>query len=610
MIILGISALYHDAAACLVIDGEIIAAAQQERFSRKKHDLNMPIDAIAFCLGEGKISAQNIDYIVYYDNPLLTLDRYMKNILAAGKGAKDVIERSYHSMFSQKLWVHNVINNILDTKAKVLVCEHHISHAASAFYPSPFKEAVVITIDGVGEWDTTTIGLGKDKALTIKEEIKFPHSLGLLYSAFTYFCGFKVNSGDYKFMGLAPYGEPVYETLIREKIVDIKEDGSYRLNLEYFDFQFGRAMTNEKFGQLFGGKRREPESKITKREMNIAASAQKVIEDIILKIVFHAKKMYGQDIPNLVLAGGVALNCVANGRIKDSGIFENIWIQPAAGDAGGCLGAALYATYKYTDVKRKVESDDSQKGSYLGPSYSNSFIEEFLESRALQYHKYTDEMLFDKIADDLSNSMVIGLFHGKMEFGPRALGNRSIIADPRSEMMQSKLNLKIKYRESFRPFAPSVLEEDAGEYFELEGESPYMLLVENVREDRRIVSNVQADLKKYHDDMLEIVKKRRSDISAVTHVDYSARIQTVSEKRNQYFYNVLKAFKKKTGCSVLVNTSFNVRGEPIVCTPMDAYKCFMRTDMDALVLGNYILYKGEQPEWNEQENWRQIYELD
>ncbi len=610
MIILGISALYHDAAACLVVDGEIIAAAQQERFSRKKHDLNMPIDAIKFCLNEGKISAKNIDYIVFYDNPLLTLDRYMKNILATGKDSKDVIERSYQSMFSQKLWVHNVIHNILDTKAKVLVCEHHISHAASAFYPSPFKEAVIITLDGVGEWDTTTIGVGKDNSLTIEEKIKFPHSLGLLYSAFTYFCGFKVNSGDYKFMGLAPYGEPVYETLIREKLVDIKEDGSFRLNLEYFDFQFGRAMTNEKFGQLFGGGRREPESKITKREMNIAASAQKVIEDIILKMVFYAKKEYGQDIPNLVLAGGVALNCVANGQIKNSGIFENIWIQPAAGDAGGSLGAALYATYNYTDVKRKIESEDSQKGSYLGPSYSGQFIEEFLKANALKYHKHTGAILFDKIAEELSNGMIVGLFHGKMEFGPRALGNRSIIADPRSEMMQSKLNLKIKYRESFRPFAPSVLIEDVGEYFELESESPYMLLVENVQKNRRFASNVQTDLEKYNDDMLRIVRKKRSDIPAVTHVDYSARIQTVSEKRNEYFYKVLKAFKEKTGCSVLVNTSFNVRGEPIVCDPMDAYKCFMRTDMDVLVLENYILYKREQPEWNEQEDWHQIYELD
>lgn len=610
MVILGISALYHDAAASLVINGKIAAAAQQERFSRKKHDMGMPYDAIQFCLQEGNISSKDIDCIVFYDNPLLTLDRYMKNILAAGDDSKDVIERSYNSMFTQKIWIHNVIHNLLDTDAKILICEHHVSHAASAFYPSPFENAVIITLDGVGEWATTTIGVGRGVDLTIKEEIKFPHSLGLLYSAFTYFCGFKVNSGDYKFMGLAPYGEPVYEEIIREKLIDIKEDGSFRLNLEYFDFQYGRAMTNDKFGILFGGRRREPETVITKREMDIAASAQKVTEDIILKMVRHAKHEYGANIDNLVLAGGVALNCVANGKIKNSGIFKNIWIQPAAGDAGGSLGAALYASYNYAGIKREISSMDSQNGSYLGPAYSNLMIKEFLELNHILYHEYSDDILFDKIADELSDGMVIGLLHGKMEFGPRALGNRSIIADPRSETMQSKLNLKIKYRESFRPFAPSVLREDVNQYFELGDESPYMLLVENVKSNRRCASNVQTDLVKYNNNMLEIVKQKRSDISAVTHVDYSARIQTVSEERNGYYYKVLKAFKEKTGCSVLVNTSFNVRGEPIVCTPMDAYKCFMRTEMDVLVLENCILYKQEQPEWDEQEDWHKIYELD
>lgn len=610
MIILGVSALYHDAAASLVIDGEIVAAAQEERFTRKKHDLSVPVNAIGYCVEEGGIKGEDIDYIVFYDNPFLTLDRYMKNILAAGSDSKDVIERSYHSMFSKKLWIHNELHNVLNTNAQILVCEHHVSHAASAFYPSPFEDAVIITLDGVGEWATTTIGVGRGSSLRIEEEIRFPHSLGLLYSAFTYFCGFKVNSGDYKFMGLAPYGEPVYEKVIRDNLIDIKEDGSFRLNLEYFDFQYGRAMTNDKFAKLFGGDRREPESKITKREMDIAASAQKVVEDVILKIVKHAKKEYGRDIDNLVLAGGVALNCVANGKIKDAGIFKHMWIQPAAGDAGGSLGAALYAYYTYAAAERNVRVTDSQKGSFLGPSYSASYIMQFVESQGLQHHVYTEDLLFDKIAEELASGKVIGLFQGKMEFGPRALGNRSIIADPRSEIMQSKLNLKIKYRESFRPFAPAVLLEDVNKYFELDSESPYMLLVENVRKRRRYECSVQSDLARYDEDMLKIVKQKRSDIPAVTHVDYSARIQTVSKERNRYFYHVLKAFMKKTGCGVLVNTSFNVRGEPIVCTPDDAYTCFMRTDMDILVLENVILYKKEQPNWSEKENWRQIYELD
>lgn len=610
MVILGISALYHDSAASLVIDGEIVAAVQEERFTRKKHDMCIPVNAIRYCLKAGKVHEKDIDYIVFYGNPLLTLDRYMKNVLAGGSDSKSIIERSYHSMFSQKLWIHNVLHGVLDTKARFFICEHHVSHAASAFYPSPFEEAVIITLDGVGEWATTTVGVGKGNELTIKEEIRFPHSLGLFYSAFTYFCGFKVNSGDYKFMGLAPYGEPVYEELIRENLIDIKEDGSFHLNLKYFDFQYGRAMTNERFAELFGGKRREPESVITKREMDIAASVQKVVEDIILRIVAHSKKEYGTDIDNLVIAGGVALNCVANGRIRNSGIFKNIWIQPAAGDAGGSLGAALYAFYSHAGVARKVSDRDSQKGSYLGPSYSTSNIKCFLDSNKITYHEYDASQLYDTIAEKLSDGMVAGLFQGKMEFGPRALGSRSIIADPQSEAMQSKLNLKIKYRESFRPFAPAVLLEDADKYFDLEGESPYMLIVENVCRDRCCKSDVQSDLLKYDGDMLEIVRQRRSDIPAVTHVDYSARIQTVSKDRNDYFYNVLEAFRKKTGCSVLVNTSFNVRGEPIVCTPEDAYRCFMRTDMDMLILENIILYKKEQPEWEEQEDWMQTYELD
>lgn len=611
MNILGISALYHDSAACLVHNGEIIAAAQEERFTRLKHDMSMPANAIKYCLQEGKIVAKDIDMVVFYDNPLLTLDRYVRNILAAGEDSRDVIGRSFESMFGERIWVHKLVDQLLgeNKERKFFVCEHHISHAASAFYPSPYEKAVIITLDGVGEWATTTIGIGNGKDIDIKEELRFPHSLGLLYSAFTYFCGFKVNSGDYKFMGLAPYGEPVYEDLIREKLIDIKEDGSFCLNMEYFDYQNGRAMINDKFAALFGGQRREPESEITKREMDIAASAQKVTEEVILKITRHAKKCYGGDIDNLVLAGGVALNCVANGKLKDSNIFQNIWIQPAAGDAGGSLGCALYAAYQYDNITRKTGSGDSQRGSYLGPMYSEEEIEKYLTDNQYPYHMMQDD-LYQKIAQLLAEEKVIGLFHGRMEFGPRALGNRSIIADARSETMQVKLNKKIKYRESFRPFAPSVLREDVSDYFELEDESPYMLLVENVNEDRRNIVHVQEDLEKYHGNMLEIVRQKRSDIPAVTHVDYSARIQTVTEECNPYYYRVIKEFKKLTGCSVIVNTSFNVRGEPIVCTPQNAYECFMRTEMDVLVLENCILYKEEQSPYEEQDDWRKLYQLD
>lgn len=611
MNILGISALYHDSAASLVCNGTIIAAAQEERFTRLKHDMSMPVNAIEYCLKEGKIVAKDIDMVVFYDNPLLTLDRYVKNILAAGEDAKDVIERSFESMFGKKLWVHKLVEHILgvNEKRKFLICEHHISHAASAFYPSPYEKAIIITLDGVGEWATTTISIGNGKDIDIKEELHFPHSLGLLYSAFTYFCGFKVNSGDYKFMGLAPYGEPVYEELIREKLIDIKADGSFCLNMEYFDYQNGRAMTNKKFAELFGGPRREPESEITKREMDIASSAQKVVEDIILRIVKHAKSSYGKDIENLVLAGGVALNCVANGKIKNSGVFQNIWIQPAAGDAGGSLGCALYAAFQYDITVKKTGTEDLQRGSYLGPIYSAEEIEKYLNDNKYPYHIMQDD-LYQKIAELLAEEKVIGLFHGRMEFGPRALGNRSIIADARSETMQVKLNKKIKYRESFRPFAPSVLREDVSDYFELKDESPYMLLVENVKEDRRNIAHVQEDLERYHGNMLEIVKQKRSDIPAITHVDYSARIQTVTEDCNPYYYHVLKEFKQLTGCSVIVNTSFNVRGEPIVCTPQNAYECFMRTEMDVLVLEKCILYKEEQPQYEEKDDWQKLYQLD
>lgn len=610
MVILGISALYHDAAASLVVDGDIVAAAQEERFTRIKHDMRMPVNAIEYCLREGKLNRQDIDIVVFYDNPLYTLDRFLKNIAVADGDNRDIIDRSFEPMFSERLWVHKLIDNILgkNPSRKFLVCEHHASHAASAFYPSPFEKAVVITIDGVGEWATTTIGVGNKEELIIKEEMRFPHSLGLLYSAFTYFCGFKVNSGDYKFMGLAPYGEPVYEEIIREKLLDIKEDGSFRMCMEYFDFQHGRAMTSPKFDELFDGPRRMPESIITKREMDIAASAQKVVEDIIIRMVKHAKKTYGSGIDNLVLAGGVALNCVANGKIKNSNEFKHIWIQPAAGDAGGSLGAALYAAYNYAGLKRQVNGYDSQKGSYLGPRYTTEEIEKYLSENHYVYHKVDPDNLYKTIAQELADEKVIGLFQGRMEFGPRALGNRSIIADARSEDMQVKLNKKIKFRESFRPFAPSVLKEDVSDYFELEDESPYMLLCEDVKENRR--EAFQLNIEEHCGNMLEVVKQKRSDIPAVTHVDYSARIQTVTRETNPYYYDLISEFKKLTGYGVIVNTSFNVRGEPIVCTLQNAYECFMRTDMDVLVLEDCILYKTEQPKWQETIDWRNLYELD
>lgn len=611
MYILGISALYHDAAATLVQDTEIIAAAQEERFTRIKHDWHMPVNAVNYCLKEGNITSTDLDAVVFYDNPFLTLDRWMKNVLAVGEDSKDVIERSFNTIFSEKLWIHKKVDNILgiNQNRKFLVCEHHISHAASAFYPSPYEKAVILTLDGVGEWDTSTICIGNQEEIIMKEKMHFPHSLGLLYSAFTYFCGFKVNSGDYKFMGLAPYGEPIYEEVIREKLLNIKEDGSFVMNLDYFDYQYGRAMTNEKMEELFEGPRRKPEAEITKREMDIAASVQKIIEDIILRMVKHAKITYGQEIDNLVMAGGVALNCVANGKIKKSDIFKNIWIQPAAGDAGGSLGCALYAAYKYFGYKRKVQSCDLQKGSYLGPEFSHDDIKNFLDKNGYVYREL-GEGIYHEIAERLADEKVIGLLQGRMEFGPRALGNRSIIADARSETMQVKLNQKIKYRESFRPFAPSVLREDVAEYFELDDDSPYMLLVADVCKNRREQFKLRESLEKYDGNMLEIVKQKRSDIPAVTHVDYSARIQTVSKDSNPYYYKVIGEFKKLTGCSVIVNTSFNVRGEPIVCNPKEAYDCFMRTEMDVLVLEDFMLIKEEQPVWKETEDWRRQYVLD
>lgn len=614
MYILGVSALYHDSAAALIKDGQIVAAAQEERFTRIKHDPSIPRNAIQYCLNEGKIKAENLKAVVYYDNPLLTLDRFVKNLQYAGVDTKDLIEFSFDSLFGKKIWIQEFLGDVLgrDIKDIFYVTEHHISHSASAFFPSPYEEAAIITIDGVGEWGTTTIGYGKGNKIELKKEIDYPHSLGLLYSAFTYFCGFKVNSGDYKLMGLAPYGKPIYYQLIKDNLIDIKPDGSYRLNLYYFDFQYGRAMTNDKFADLFGGERRKPENNITKREMDMAASIQKVLEEIVLLIARTAKRIIGTQCKNLVMAGGVALNCVANGVLLREKIFENIWVQPAAGDAGGALGAALFYYYQFRGQERSCDSmKDKQNGTYLGPEFSNAYIKDYLDSKGYPYHVCeTQQKLYDKAAELIDEQKVIGLLEGRMEYGPRALGNRSIIADARSGQMQEKLNLKIKYRESFRPFAPSVLEEDVANYFELSGASPYMLFCANVRENKRINFDLDKSLEEAKGNLLPVVNRIRSDIPAVTHVDYSARIQTVSESINSIYYGILNAFKKRTGCSVIINTSFNVRGEPIVCSPEDAYLCFMRTEMDVLIMGNIILYKEEQPHMEEAKGERIIYELD
>lgn len=618
MIVLGVSGLYHDSAAAIVKDGEIIAAAQEERFSRVKHDSRLPVNAISYCIKEAGITQDDIDYVVYYDNPLITLDRFLKNVLALGENSDRLVQNSFDSIMGTKLWIHQKLRECIGKLGKedeLLVCRHHISHAASAFYPSPFEEAAFITLDGVGEWETTTIGYGKGNDLVILKEINYPHSIGLLYSAFTYFCGFKVNSGDYKLMGLAPYGEPVYYDLIKKELIDIKEDGSYRLNLKYFDFYRNDVMTNHEFEQLFGGPKREPEADITKREMDMAASVQQVVEEVLIKMAKFTRRLTGMS--RLVLGGGVALNCVANGKLLMEHVFDDIWIQPAAGDAGGALGAALYVYYQMSKQIRVTKDKDTQKGSYLGPAYAEEKVRKYLDDNNYQYHICaTDEERNVLVAKMLQDEMVIGLCNGRMEFGPRALGNRSIIGDARSINMQTQMNLKIKYRESFRPFAPSVLEEDAEQYFVLDGsKSPYMLLVGDVVGDRRKPFNMQEFYPKDGNnkrklDLLPIVNMARSDIPAVTHVDYSARVQTVSQDTNPDFYGIIQEFKKLTGSSVIVNTSFNVRGEPIVCSPKDAYECFMRTQMDALVLGRIILYKEEQTNYIEKENWREKYVLD
>lgn len=612
MYILGISALYHDSAACILNSTDIVAAAQEERFTRKKHDNSFPVNAISYCLLEAKISMTQVDAVVYYDNPWLTMDRLMQNVFSLGVDAEYLINHNYENMVCSRLSIDRQIRDSFGCVGKndqLYVCEHHISHAASAFYPSPYQSAAILTVDGVGEWATTTIGKGDGAHIEIIEEIDYPHSLGLFYSAFTSFCGFKVNSGDYKFMGLAPYGDPIYYELIKNEIINIKDDGSFRLNLQYFDYYKNNHMTNEKFVELFNGPARQMESRITKREMDIAASVQKVTEEIIIKLAMHAQKVTGEK--NLVMAGGVALNCVANGKLLQKSIFENIWVQPAAGDAGGALGCALYYAYRHGGYSRSVTREDTQHGSYLGPSFSERYIKKFLDDNQYTYVEYKERSLLHKeVAKLIANQKVVGWFQGRMEFGPRALGNRSILGDATSDKMQSILNLKIKYRESFRPFAPSVLEERVEDYFELSKMSPYMLFCANVKKSRRIEFDKNIFLKQYEDDMLPIVNERRSDIPAVTHIDYSARIQTVSKKTNSNYYQLIKEYNKLTGYGLIINTSFNIRGEPIVCTPEDAYKCFMRTEMDVLVLENFVLYKNEQPVMENDTDWRKEYVLD
>ncbi|MFA3783700.1 carbamoyltransferase [Melioribacteraceae bacterium 4301-Me] len=606
MNILGISAFYHDSAAALIKDGEIIAAAQEERFSRKKHDHRFPLNAIKFCMDFAKLKVEDIDYVAFYDKPFLKFERILETYLMyAPIGIKSFI-KSMPLWIKEKLWIKELIKKELGYKKMVLFPEHHESHAASAFFASPFQEAVFITVDGVGEWTTASYGIGEANQIKILADIKFPHSLGLLYSAFTYYTGFKVNSGEYKVMGLAPYGEPKYVDKILNELIDLKDDGSFKMNMKYFNYCAGLTMTNDKFHRLFGGPPRKPETKLTQKEMDIARSVQEVTEEVMLRMARHVKRETGMK--NLCLAGGVALNCVANGKIWKENIFDNIWIQPAAGDAGGAVGAALFTWYQYLNNSRIADSStDFQKGSFLGPHYDDAYIEKFLTANKIPYLKVSDDKeLVTKTAELIAEEKVIGWFQGRMEFGPRALGARSIIGDARSPKMQSVMNLKIKFRESFRPFAPSVLEEKVSEYFEIDYPSPYMLLVANVKKERRKeMSKKEKEL--WGIDKLNVV---RSDIPAVTHVDYSARIQTVNKNINPLYYQLISEFEKLSGCAVIVNTSFNVRGEPIVNTPEEAYKCFMRTNMDYLIMGHYILNKQEQELLDKDIDWKKEFELD
>ncbi len=612
MNILGISAFYHDSAAALVRSGEILAAAQEERFSRKKHDARFPGDAIRYCLEEAGITLVDLDAVVFYDKPLLKFERLLETYLGFAPSGIRSFVAAMPVWLKEKLYLKDLLKKeiaaIGGIKPKEIpplyFTEHHQAHAASAFFPSPFERAGVLCMDGVGEWATTSVWLGEGNTLTPQWEIDFPHSLGMLYSAFTYYTGFKVNSGEYKLMGLAPYGEPRYVDLILNDLIDLKGDGSFHLNMDYFNYATGLTMTNRRFDRLFGSPPRTPETPIGQREMDIARSVQAVTEEVVLRLGRAVHDELG--VKNLCLAGGVALNCVANGRLLREGPFKDIWIQPAAGDAGGAVGAALSLWYEYEEKPRMVNGGDHMHGAYLGPRASAEEIRTYLDAVGAQYEELGDEEMFARLADVLADENVAGWFQGRMEFGPRALGGRSIIGDPRSPKMQSVMNLKIKFRESFRPFAPAVLAERVSDYFDLDRPSPYMLIVAPVNE--ALCTPLSEEQKKFFG--IEKLNVPRSELPAITHVDYSARIQTIHEETNPRFYALLKAFEERTGCGVLVNTSFNVRGEPIVCTPKDAYRCFMRTEMDYLALENFLLTKSEQPAWEKDMSWQQEFELD
>ena len=603
--ILGISAFYHDSAACLVRDGQIVAAAQEERFTRRKHDAGFPGGAVEYCLREAGITAEQLDHVAFYDKPWLKFERLLETYLAYAPSGFSSWLKAMPLWLKEKLWMGDVVQAELGIERDLLYPEHHQSHAASAFFPSPFERAAVITLDGVGEWATASWGVGAGNRVDLRYEMRFPHSLGLLYSAMTYYLGFRVNSGEYKVMGLAPYGEPRYAGLIMDELMDVREDGSFRLNMKHFNYARGLTMTSESFHQLFGGPPRTPESPLTQREMDLARSVQDVAEELMLRTARHVRKETGER--NLCLAGGVALNCVGNGRILREGIFDDIWIQPAAGDAGGALGAALFAWHQVLDQPRTVHAGrDAQRGSLLGPAFEADGIEAWLREKGVPYRRYAGDEVAGVAAGLIADGSVVGWFAGRMEFGPRALGARSILGDARSTRMQSLMNLKIKYRESFRPFAPSCLREDAAEVFELDRESPYMMLVAPVREKYRTATTDEEE-RLFGIDKLNVP---RSVVPAVTHVDYSARIQTVDPRDHPRYHRLIEEVRKRTGYGVVINTSFNVRGEPIVCTPEDAYLCFMRTGMDALVLEDMVLLKAEQPPLADDADWRARLELD
>jgi carbamoyltransferase len=604
MNILGISAYYHDSAAALIQDGKIVAAAQEERFTRKKHDHNFPKNAVAYCLKEAGIQASDLDYVAFYDKPFVKFERLLETYVAYAPVGLRSFLMSMPLWLKHKLWMGDLVKKEMGFEGELIFPEHHQSHAASAFFPSPYQKAAIITIDGVGEWATSSWGIGDGNKITLKHELHFPHSLGLLYSAITYYTGFKVNSGEYKVMGLAPYGEPKYKDVMLKELMDLKDDGSFRLNMKYFNYCAGLTMTSGAFHDLFGGPPREPETKMTQKDMDLARSVQEVTEEVMFRMARHVRKETG--LKHLCLAGGVALNCVANGKLLRDGIFDDIWIQPAAGDAGGALGAAQFVWYQLLGNERTVGRRDSQAGSYLGPRFASNEIESWLKQNGYPYTKCENGQVASRVAEYLEQEKVVGWFSGRMEYGPRALGSRSIIGDARSPKMQSVMNLKIKFRESFRPFAPSCLAEDVSEFFELDRESPYMLLVANVRKERcNPMTDEQEKLWG-----IEKLNVKRSDIPAITHIDYSARIQTVHRDDNPAYYDMINAFKERTGYGVIVNTSFNVRGEPIVCTPRDAYLCFMRTEIDVLVLENFILEKKNQPKLEKDTDWRKEFVLD